>query len=127
MLFILLYKKYIKNLPKKLNMNLLKLWSQWVKSESKEPPKWVDIPWNCIFVRLKNHKGNIIIWIVIISFGIFSTNYKVYMFKVWHKLKFFCIFKAFKLREWTILVFSNVLFFSTKCAPFLLKITVTHI
>ncbi len=35
--------------------------------------------------------------------------------------KCFYLFKAFKLQEWTIFVFFKH-FFSTKCAPFLLKI-----
>jgi hypothetical protein len=34
----------------------------------------------------------------------------------------FCMFKALKPREKTILVFFQTSFFSTKCAPFLLKI-----
>ncbi len=34
--------------------------------------------------------------------------------------KCFCMFKALKLQEWAVLVFSNVLFI-IKCAPFLLK------
>jgi hypothetical protein len=60
----------------------------WVKTQSKEPLKWVDIPYNCIFICLKDHKGNIIVWIVIISFEIFFINYKVYMLKTWHKSNF---------------------------------------
>jgi len=35
--------------------------------------------------------------------------------------KQFCIFKAFKLQKWTMLVFFKH-FFSTKCAPIFLKI-----
>jgi hypothetical protein len=34
---------------------------------------------NYIFVCLKNHKGSIIVWVVL---GIFSINYEIYMLKV---------------------------------------------
>jgi hypothetical protein len=40
-------------------------------------------------VCLKNHKGIIIIWIVMKRFGLFFINCKVYMFKAWHKSKLF--------------------------------------
>jgi hypothetical protein len=40
----------------------------------------VHTPQNYIFVCLKDHKGNIIVWIKIKQIGIFSINYKVYMF-----------------------------------------------
>jgi hypothetical protein len=36
-------------------------------------------------VCLKNHKGIIIIWIVMKFFGLFFINSKVYMLKAWHK------------------------------------------
>jgi hypothetical protein len=49
----------------------------------------MDIFYNYIFVCMKNDKENIIVWIIIISFGIFSINCKVYMFKAWHKFKMF--------------------------------------
>jgi len=49
----------------------------------------VDTPLNYTFVCLKDHKGSIIVWIVIIVFGIFSINHKVYMFKAWHESKMF--------------------------------------
>jgi len=60
-----------------------------VKTRSKEPPKWVHIPLNYIFICFKNQKGSIIVWIIIKVFGIFSINCKVYMFKAWHKSKMF--------------------------------------
>ncbi len=79
----------------------------------KGAPKWMDIFFNCIFVYLKNHKGNIIVWIVTVFFAIFSISYKVYMLKTWHKSK------KIKLHVQSIqtskvdhfLFFSNVLFF----------------
>jgi len=36
--------------------------------------------------------------------------------------KCFCMFKALKPQEWIVLVFFSNMFFSTKYAPFLLKI-----
>jgi hypothetical protein len=41
--------------------------------------------WNSIFVCLKNHRWNTIVWIIINFFGIFFINCKVYMLKAWHK------------------------------------------
>jgi hypothetical protein len=67
--------------------NLYDIKSIWVETQSKEPLKWMNIPSNCIFVCLKNHKGNVIVWIVIKVLGIFSINCKVYMLKAWHKSK----------------------------------------
>jgi len=61
----------------------------WVKSQSKEPSKWVDIFLNYIFVCLKDHKGSIIVWILITFLGIFFINWKFYMLKIWHKSKRF--------------------------------------
>jgi hypothetical protein len=52
-----------------------------VKTHSQEPPKWMDTFSNNIFVSLKNHKGNIIVWIVIIVFEIFSINCKIFILK----------------------------------------------
>jgi len=52
-----------------------------VKTQSQGPPKWVDTLSNNIFVCLKNHKGNIIVWIVIIVFEIFSINCKIFILK----------------------------------------------
>jgi hypothetical protein len=49
----------------------------------------MNIPSNCIFVCLKDHMGNIIVWIVIIVFGIFYMNYKFCMLKAWQKSKMF--------------------------------------
>jgi len=66
---------------------------------------------NCIFVCLKDHKWSIIVWIIIISFGIFFIIFKVYMPKTWHKLKVFLHVKAFKLWKWTVLVFYKHFFF----------------
>jgi hypothetical protein len=34
----------------------------------------------------------------------------------------FCMFKTLKPLEWTVLIFFKCLFFSTRCAPFFLKI-----
>jgi hypothetical protein len=56
-----------------------------------------------IFICLKYHKGNIRVWIVIIFFGIFSINCKVYILKVWHKSKMFLHVKTFK--PWKCTVF----------------------
>ncbi len=53
-----------------------------VKLQSKEPPKCVDTTLDYTFVWLKYHKTSIIVWIVIIFFGIFFINRKVYMLKV---------------------------------------------
>jgi hypothetical protein len=61
----------------------------WVKTQSKEPPKWVDIPYNCIFICLKDHKENITVWIAIILLKIFFINCEVYMLKTWLKSKMF--------------------------------------
>jgi len=47
------------------------------------------------FLCLKDHKGSIIVWIVIKVFGIFFINCKVYMFKATNQ-KCFCMFKALK-------------------------------
>jgi len=61
----------------------------WVKTKSKEPPKWVDTFLNYFFVCLKDHKWSIIVRIVIIFLGIFFIKWKFCMFKVWHKSKMF--------------------------------------
>jgi hypothetical protein len=50
----------------------------WVKSHSKEPPKWVNTPYKCIFVYLKYHKGSIIVWIVIICSEHFPSIEKLH-------------------------------------------------
>jgi len=55
------------------------------KTQSKEPPKWMDTLQNYIFVCLKDHKGSIVVWIIIIKKYIFSINYKIYMLKAWYK------------------------------------------
>ncbi len=100
---------------KRLQLIFKKL--KWVKSPSKEPPKWIDTPLNCIFVCLKNHKGSIIVWIVIIIFGIFFIV---------------CIHAqnlggGLHVQNTQILKVDNPYFFRTsffsiKCTPFLLKI-----
>ncbi len=75
---------------------------------------------NCIFGCLKYHKGSIIVWIVIYVFGIFSMSYKVSQNLTQMKFFFTCS-KHLNLDNGQFLSFSNI-FFSTKCAPFLLKI-----
>jgi hypothetical protein len=55
-------------------------------------------------------------------FGIFSMNCKVYMFKVWHKSKMFLQVQSTQTSRMNIFCFFQMFFFSTKCAPFLLKI-----
>jgi hypothetical protein len=70
---------------------------------------------------LKDHKGNIIVWIVIILKIYFPLIEKFTCSNLDTQKKNLKKFKAIKPREWTILVFSNI-FFYTKCAPFLLKI-----
>jgi hypothetical protein len=82
----------------------------------------MDTPWNYIFVCLKNHKGNIIVWIVIKNFKIFFTNYKFYMFKAWHKSKIFLHIQSTQTLEMNNPYFFQTSFVSTKCASFLLKI-----
>jgi len=54
-----------------------------------------------------------------IFWGIFSINCKFYI--ACHKSKMFSLFKALKPQEWTVLFF-QMFFFPTKCAPFILKI-----
>jgi hypothetical protein len=95
--------------------------NQWVKIQSKEPPKWMHTPQNYIFVCLKDHKGNIIVWIIIKKIGIISINYKVYMLKAWHKFKKLHVQNT-QPSKVDIPYFFQTFFFSTKCAPFLLKI-----
>ncbi len=70
---------------------------------------------NYIFIYLKNHKGSIIVWIVIIFLEYFSLIAKFTCSKLDRNQKYFCMFKAFKPQEWTILIFFKC-FFSTKCA-----------
>ncbi len=53
----------------------------WVKTQSKDPPKCVNILLNYILVCLKDQKGNITVWIVIKKNEIFFINCKVYMLK----------------------------------------------
>jgi hypothetical protein len=101
------YYKVIINVLENTN----KIFTLWVKTQSKESPRWKDILSTCIFVCLKDHKWSIIVWIVIISFGIVFIIFKVYMPKAWHKSKVFLHVKAFKLWKSTILVFFKHLFF----------------
>jgi hypothetical protein len=57
-------------------------------------------------------KGNIIIWIVINFFEIFSINYKVYILKAWHDF-------VFAHSKHSNFESGQSLFFRTKCAiPF---------
>jgi len=41
----------------------------------------MDTLQNYIFVCLKDHKGSIVVWIIINFFEVFSINYKIYMLK----------------------------------------------
>ncbi len=50
---------------------------------------WIFWQWGKIIVKRATQVSGLIVWIVIIFFGIFSINYKVYMLKAWHKLKMF--------------------------------------
>jgi hypothetical protein len=77
-------------------------------------------PQNYIFVCLKNHKGNIIVWIEVKKIGIFSINYKFYMLKAGPKIIISCL-KHSNLKSGQSLFFSNVPF-STKCALVFIKI-----
>jgi hypothetical protein len=73
---------YLFNLNKPCRNKILEIFENgWVKTQSKEPPKQVDTFLNYIFVCLKNHMENIIVWTVINFLKIFSTNYEFYMFK----------------------------------------------
>jgi hypothetical protein len=56
------------------------------------------------------------------SFEILSTNYKVYMLKVWHKSKMFLQVQNIQTSRVDNPYFFQTSFFFTKCAPFLLKI-----
>jgi len=53
-----------------------------VKTQSKKPPKGVNY-FKILYIFLKNHKENIIIWIVNIIFEIGPIICKVSMFKIW--------------------------------------------
>ncbi len=77
---------------------------------------------NYIFVCLKNHKGRIIVWIILIFWGIFSINCKFYMFKTWHISKMFLHVQNTQTLKLDNPYFIETSFFPTKCAPFLLKI-----
>jgi hypothetical protein len=55
-------------------------------------------------------------------FGIFSIDDKVYMFKVWHKSKMFLNVQNTQTSKMDNPCFFQTPFFSTKYAPFLLKI-----
>jgi hypothetical protein len=54
-------------------------------------------------------------------FGIFFINYKVYMFKVWHKSKMFLHVQRTQISKVNNFYFFKH-FFNTKCAPLLLSI-----
>jgi hypothetical protein len=82
----------------------------------------MDTPSNCIFVCLKNHKGSIIIWIVIIVLKHFPLIAKFTCSKLDTNIKKNCMFKELEPQKWIVRVFFQTSFFSTKCAPFLLKI-----
>ncbi len=81
----------------------------------------MDTFFNYIFVCLKDHKWNIIIWIIIIFLVIFSINCKVYILKVWHKLKMFLYVLNIQTSRVNNPWFFQTSFFSTKCASFLLR------
>jgi hypothetical protein len=79
----------------------------------------------CMFERsqgLKDYKRNIIVWTIINFFGIFSISYKFYMFKAWHISKMFLYVQSTQTLKMNKFYFFQMSFFSTKCAPFLLKI-----
>jgi hypothetical protein len=57
-----------------------------------------------------------------IVFGIFSINCKVYMFKAWHKSKTYLHVQNIQTLRMDNPCFFQTSFFSTKCAPFILKI-----
>jgi hypothetical protein len=54
--------------------------------------------------------------------GIFSINYKLYMFKAWHKSKMFLHVQSTQISKVDGPCFFQMSFFSTKYAPILLKI-----
>jgi hypothetical protein len=68
----------------------------------------------CMFGRSQGKHNNLI---VINVFGIFSINCKV-----WHKSKMFLHIQSIQTLKVDSLCFFQMFFFSTKCAPFLLKI-----
>ncbi len=72
----------------------------------------------CIFET----QVEIMVCIIINVFGIFSINCKVYMFKVWHKQKMFLHVQSTQTLKMDYPYFFQTSFFSTKCAPFLLKV-----
>jgi len=63
------------------------------------------------FVCLKNHKGCIMAWIIIIFLEYFSLIAKFICLKLDTYQKCFCMFKSFKLGGWTIFIFSKRFFF----------------
>jgi hypothetical protein len=87
-----------------------------VKTQSKAPPKWVDIFLNYILICLKDHKWNILLWIIIFLGKYFSLIEKFTCSKLDRNKKCFCIFKALKPWKCTILVFFKCPFLFIKCA-----------
>jgi hypothetical protein len=71
------------------------------------------------FVCLKDHKGNMIVFIVIIFSEYFLLIAKFVGSKLHTNKNCFYLLKAFKLQKWIVLIFSNVIFFSQMCTiPF---------
>jgi len=80
----------------------------------------VDISLNCIFLFFtKIRKVSLVVWIVNVFRNMAPLLVKFQYSKFDANKKCFCMFKAFKSLECTILFFSN---FLIKCGPFLLKI-----
>jgi len=93
----------------------------WVKSQSKELPKWMDIL-KLHFYMFERSQGKHNSLNVIIFFRICSLNYKVYMLKVWHKSKMFLHVQSTQTLKVNNFCFFQTSFFPTKCAPYLLKL-----
>ncbi len=77
---------------------------------------------NYIFICLKDHKWSIIVWIVIMFFGIFFISCNIYIFKVWHKSIMLLHVQSIQTLRVNNLCFLFKCLFFTKCPPFLLKI-----
>jgi hypothetical protein len=74
---------------------------------------------NYIFVCLKDHRGSIIVYIIIIFLEYFTLITKFTCSKLNTNQKKNCMFKTFKPWKWIVFIFLKRL---TKCAPFHLKI-----
>jgi len=73
----------------------------------------------CMFKRSKGKHNSLNCYKKNLEYFPFVTKFTCSKFDM--NQKCFFMFKTLKLVKWTILIFSNI-FFSTKCAAFLLKI-----